>query len=153
LTLTNNVFVTDGEYPDQVVQAGTNGDVYRHNTFANGARIRLGNPNGCGLSSNVTIVDNVITGGLRLTEGQSTGTFTQNYNLIPGGGAGANTLSGSPVYAGGSQPSTFAGYALASTSLGYLAASDGTSIGIGQLAPKPPQVTVAPPSSLTATVK
>ena len=49
LTLTNNVFVTDGEYPDQIVQSGANGDVYRHNTFANGAKIRLGTyPNGCG---------------------------------------------------------------------------------------------------------
>lgn len=155
LTVTNNVFVTDGEYPDQIVQAGSSGDVYRHNTFANGAKIRLGNPNGCGLNSNVTITDNVLTGGLRLTEGQSSSAFTQNYNLVGSGGAvGGNSLSGSPVYVGGSKPTTFAGYALASSSLGYRAASDGTDMGIGMIPNSQPQPTKPnPPTFLSVVVK
>ena len=43
--ITNNVFVTDGEYPDQVVIGGGSNDVIRHNVFANGARVRIGKVN------------------------------------------------------------------------------------------------------------
>ena len=150
LTLTNNVFVTDGEYADQVVQGGSSGDVFSHNTFAGGARIWLGNPNSCsgGLNSSGTITDNIVTGGIRLTNGQTLSGFNVGYNLIPGGGTGTGTISGSPTYVGGSSPATFAGYALASNSLGRGAASDGKDIGIMATTTTAPTA----PTSLTATV-
>ena len=55
---------------------------------------------------------------------------------------------GSPTYVGGSSPTTWSGYALASTSLGHLKASNGTDIGItvGSV-PSPPAV-VSPPTNL-----
>jgi len=150
LTLTNNVFVTDGEYPDQLVQEGGRNDVITHNTFANGARIRFCNCNGTGFSSNETVTNNIVTGGIRLTEGQTTSTFTMDYNLIPGGGTGAHTISGSPTYVGGSSPTTFVGFALTSTSLGHLAASDGSDMGIKVAGSGG---SPAPPSTLSATVR
>ncbi|MGE5644762.1 MAG: hypothetical protein ACM336_03115 [Acidobacteriota bacterium] len=149
LTVKDNVFVTDGEYPDQVVQAGSSGDVYSHNTFANGARIRFGNPNGCGLNSNATITNNIITGGLRLTEGQSTGNFTISYNLMPSA-SGTQALTGQPTYSGGSLPNTLEGFALTSSSLGYRAASDGGDMGATL---KSMPAALAPPTNVAVTVR
>lgn len=151
LIVTNNVFWTDGEYPDQIVQAGAKGDVISHNTFAGGAEIRYGNPNGCGLSSNVTITNNILTGGFFFSEGQSSSSFSIDYQLMPGGGTGSHTISGSPTYVGGSTPTTRTGYQLASGSLGVGAASDHTDIGItitGTQAQAP-----APPTNLTGVVE
>jgi hypothetical protein len=128
MTLTDNVFVTDGEYPDQVVIGGGSGDVLRHNVFANGARIRIGRVN-VSASTNETVVDNVITGGFWFSESQSTSGFSLSNNL-GSGLQGTNNVSGSPSYAGGSAPTTWAGFALASGSLGTSKASDGGNIGI-----------------------
>jgi hypothetical protein len=138
MTVTNNVFVTDGEYPDQIVVGGQHNDVIDHNTFANGARIRFGNPNNTGLCSNETITNNIITGGFSLTDGQTASTFTEDYNLISGGGIGSHTINGSPTYVGGSLPTTYAGFQLTSGSLGHDAASNGTDIGIPVGGPPPP---------------
>jgi hypothetical protein len=151
LILTNNVFVTDGEYPDQVVQAGANGDTISHNTFAGGARIRYGNPNGCGLSSNIAVTNNILTGGVWFSDGQSSSGISMDYQLIAGGGTGSHTINGSPTYVGGSTPPTRVGYQLAAASLGVADASDGTDIGVsiaGTQAQAP-----APPSNLTAVVQ
>ena len=139
VAITNNVFLTDGEYPDQIVQEGGHNDVIRHNTFAGGARIRFGNPNGTGLSSNETVVDNIITGGLNLTDGQTSTTFTMSNNMGPGS-LGANSLNATPIYTGGTTPSTWSGFKLASNSPGVGRASDGTDIGItvGGTPPPPP---------------
>ena len=151
MILTNNVFVTDGEYPDQVVQAGANGDTISHNTFAGGARIRYGNPNGCGLSSNVTVTNNVVTGGFWFSEGQSSGSFNMDYQLIPGGGTGSHTINGSPIYVGGSTPAIRAGYQLAAGSPGGGSASDHTDIGVTITGTQPQAP--APPTNLTGVVQ
>jgi hypothetical protein len=131
-TYTNNVFVTDGEYPDQIVQTGPNGGTYDHNTFGNGAKIRFGDPNHCGLVTNVTLTNNIMSGGLDLTEGQGTSTFKISYNI---GTGGANAISGTPTYVGGSLPSTWTGWQLASGSVGKGAASDGKDVGATTFGP------------------
>jgi hypothetical protein len=95
MTLTNNVFVTDGEYPDQVVIGGGSGDVIDHNVFAGGARIRVGKVN-VGFSTNETITNNVIEGGVWYSEGQSASGFTVSNNPT------------SQSYAGGSGRCAFA---------------------------------------------
>jgi hypothetical protein len=128
-TYRNNVFVTDGEYPDQIVCGGCNGDTIDHNTFANGARIRMGKINTSSFSASETMTNNIISGGFNLTEGQTTGGLGIDYDLIPGGGGGGNGINGSPTYVGGSSPSSYVGYQLASTSLGKKAGSDGKDIG------------------------
>jgi hypothetical protein len=138
--MTDNVFVTDGEYPDQIVQSGSNAGTYNHNTFGNGARMRFGNPNGCGLATNVTLTNNISSGGLSLTNGQGTGGFTISFNM---GVGGSNVISGTPTYVGGSSPSTWAGWQLANGSAGKNAGNDGkdvgaTSYGTGTSAPLAP---------------
>jgi hypothetical protein len=147
-TYTNNVFVTDGEYPDQIVQTGPNGGTYSHNTFGNGARMRFGDPNGCGLVTNVTLMNNIVTGGLSLTNGQSTSTFVIGYNM---GFSGPNAISGTPTFVGGSLPSTWAGWRLAAGSAGKNAGSDGLDIGsnvFGQSTSAP-----APPTNVRVVVR
>jgi hypothetical protein len=118
--------VTDGEYPDQIVQTGPNGGTYNHNTFGHGASIRFGDPNGCGLVTNVTFTNNILTGGMNLTEGQSASTFTRTFNY---GAGGSTAISGAPTYVGGTYPSAWPGWQLAAGSTGKGAASDGRDIG------------------------
>lgn len=164
MTVTNNVFVQDpGSATSEVIEAGGNGDVFDHNTFAGtNTAPRFGNPNSCGLDTNITITNNILVNGIDLTDGQSASTFTENYNLIPGGGTGSHTISGLPTFTGGSSPTTYAGFALAPTSLGYLLASNGSNIGanVGSTStptsPSSPTGTgtttslPSPPTSLTA---
>jgi hypothetical protein len=130
MTVTDNVFDTDGEYPNQIVIGGGGGDVIEHNTFGNGASIRIGSVNVGPTAANETIKNNIITGELALTEGQSSSGWTIEYNLVEGATLGSHGIDGRPTYVGGgSEPSTWAGWELTSTSLGHDAASDGTDMG------------------------
>jgi hypothetical protein len=129
MTVTNNVFDTDGEYPQQVVIGGGSGDKIMHNTFSNNAAVRVGKVN-VGFSSNETITDNVLTGGIWFSESQSSAGMTVDYNLISGGGLGAHTINGSPTFVGGASPTTYSGFVLTTSSPGHLGASDGSDIGI-----------------------
>jgi len=130
MTVTSSVFDTDGEYPDQIVIGGGGGDVISHDTFGHGARVRIGHVNVGATASNETIANDVLTGGLELSEGQSSSGWTIEYNLVEDEVLGAHSIKGKPVYAGGgSEPSTWAGWALTSSSPGHLAASDGSDMG------------------------
>jgi hypothetical protein len=130
MTVTDNVFDTDGEYPNQIVIGGGGGDVIEHNTFGNGASIRIGSVNVGPTADDETIKNNIITGGIELTEGQSDAGWTIEYNLASGNEAGQHGVEGRPTYVGGgSEPSTWTGWELTSTSLGDDAASNGTNIG------------------------
>jgi hypothetical protein len=131
--VTNNVFVTDGSYPDQIVISGQDGGTFDHNTFHNGARMRFGNPNGCGLVTNVTLTNNIVTGELRLSEGQTKATFTIEFNN--GIGGGGHAIDGTPTFVGGSQPSTWQGFRLAADSIGKNAGGDGKDIGATEFGP------------------
>jgi hypothetical protein len=131
-TFSNNVVV--GNVSQQLMIGGGRGDVFDHNTFstANGGTIRFGNPNSCGLSANETVTNNILPNGLNLTEGQSTSSFTMSNNLSQAG-----------TYVGGSNPTTWAGYALAPNSPGKGGGTGGTDIGINvssntSSAPAPP---------------
>jgi hypothetical protein len=56
---------------------------------------------------------------------------SEDHNLVTdGGGTGAHDLTGTPGFAGGATPTTWAGFRLAPGSAGTLAASDGTDMGI-----------------------
>ncbi|MGA9286131.1 MAG: hypothetical protein WBV85_11895 [Solirubrobacteraceae bacterium] len=130
MTVSNCVFDTDGEYPDQIVIGGGGDDVITHDTFGHGARVRIGHVNVGATASNETVTDNVLTGGLELTEGQSSSGWTMEYNLVEGEVLGAHSIKGKPVYVGGgSEPSTWAGWTLTSASPGHLAAGDGGDMG------------------------
>lgn len=126
----NNVFDTDGEYPNQIVIGGGGHDVFNHNTFGHGASIRIGHVNVGATASNETITNNILTGGISLTEGQSSNAWTMNNNLVEDETLGSNSVKGKATYAGGgSEPSTWVGWELVGGSLGFDAASNGTNIG------------------------
>lgn len=150
-TITNNVFVTDGEYPDQIVLfvCGNKNNVIEHNTFANGANVRFVN-DGCGSNVYEKVYNNIVTGSVRADSGLSMSTATVGYNLTPGSLAGTNNLVGRPTYTGGSAPSSWTGYQLTSSSLGYKSASNGTDRGTGVFGPVSTTATTTTTASLPA---
>jgi hypothetical protein len=147
LTFTNNVLVKDpNSAANALMIGGGKGDVFDHNTLGNSSTdIRFGNPNNCGVSSNETVTNNILQAGINLTDGQSSSSISQSYNL---GGSGTGSISGTPSYVGGSSSNTMAGFQLVASSVGVGKASDGTNMGatFGGT-----QTVLAPPSSVTAT--
>lgn len=109
-----------------------------HNTFATTEPIEYGNDHNGNPSSNFTFTGNATMDGVpSLNPGQPAPGLTEDYNLLSGGsGAGAHDISGSPTFSGGSSPSSFAGFALASGSLGY-GMDAGTSMGVDDMSVTP----------------
>jgi hypothetical protein len=138
-----NVFDLKG-YPYGIVMNNWKNALIRHNTFKYGTSCSW---NSCGTlwvrgCVNLVIEDNVI-GELKV----DSGSFTEDYNLITvGGTAHGHTIVGSPVYVGGANPTTLAGFQLTPASPGYKAASDGTDMG----APVPSGQSSSPPSPPTS---
>jgi hypothetical protein len=128
LHLINNVFNQGtGSAQSAVAISGTNGDTLIHNTFSASTEVQIYGGNlGCSNTS-VTMRDNVMRGGCSITGSG----HTISNNLVSGGGAcvGANGISGSPIFVGGANPATWAGFMLTAASLGHLAASDGLDTG------------------------
>jgi len=122
---TDNVFISDGEYLDQIVMTGTNAGTYTNNTLVNSSIRFLSN--GCGFATNAVLRNNIIRQGLNLDAGQTTSSFTMSNNN--GISQGTNNISGTPTFVGGSTPSTWAGFQLSAASVGRNAGSDGTDIG------------------------
>jgi hypothetical protein len=119
--------VGNGSYPWAIVDGGGRNDVIDHNTFANGWTVEVGQSNAKANASNERVTNNIMTGGLTILAPQSAGGIAQDYNL---GVSGTHSVSGTPAYVGGSRPSTYAGYRLASGSAGAGKASDGSNLGI-----------------------
>lgn len=142
-TITNNVL----ERISTAVLGGQQTGIVFHNTVYD-------NVISCGVTHqgnacNATITNNISTGLLFV------GTNPPNdYNLCtqgPCGGSGTHNLTGTPTYVGGSSPSTYAGFALTSSSLGHAAGSDGKDMGTivsGSISSQP-----NPPTGLTAAVQ
>ena len=83
-----------------------------------------------GYPANNLIRDNVFTdpdNGITDSSGANWGTQDHNLNS---GLSGSGNITGTPVWAGGSSPTSYGGYHLAPGSPGKSAASDGTDIGI-----------------------
>ena len=142
LTMTNNVCTSssDASHAGQISPSGL---TFKHNTIASPLAINIGNDSHGTSSSNIVSTNNIFNGGLVVNGGQNvTGTFTQDYNLCYSGGcSGSHSLSGTPTYVGGANPTTWAGFALTSTSKGHASASDGLDMGItvsGSTPPPPP---------------
>jgi hypothetical protein len=76
--------------------------------------------------SGTVVVDNVATG---VTVMNGSTVAARHHNLLRQNSA-AGDLLGTPAFAGGASPTSYAGYALAAGSPGKRAASDGTDIGI-----------------------
>jgi hypothetical protein len=136
--ITNNVFdnptyrCTEGIYGD--------GTVFDHNTFDCEVNISS-------TTTNVNFTNNIMgpssLAQLTFYPTDACCTFkTLDYNLHASGAyngrpTGSHDIIGSPIYIGGTEPSTYAGWALASNSPGVGRASDGTNLGaaLGSVGP------------------
>jgi hypothetical protein len=102
-----------------------------HNTIISAAGSQYGNDHNSNPSSNVTFTNNIFPSQPSQNPGQPvSGTFLSDYNLCGSSCTGSHSMTGTPVYVGGSSPTTYAGYALASGSMGKVAANDAIDIGI-----------------------
>jgi len=127
------------------IQLGSdNGSIVRHNTLPDGACefnkrcgiITLGSKPGLPGGRETIITDNIL-GEIAFTGGSAT-TAEENFNLLAVvGGRGLKDVRGKPTYLGGTAPTSYAGFALASGSRGKGDASDGSDRGarIGAVAP------------------
>jgi hypothetical protein len=135
-TIAYNVFdnptyrCVEGEYG--------NGSVFTHNTF--NCEVNIGQDHGGDKTTNVTFTDNVFgpSSNAQFTFYPSESTFgsfkTLDYNLhasgaYSGASNGSHDITGAPTYAGGTDPSTYTGWTLTSSSLGVSKANDGTNMG------------------------
>jgi hypothetical protein len=132
----------DGCYQDIAVMDDSN-SVIAHNVFQAGTgeagpigQVMLGGKTSEGAGSGTVIRDNVYVS-VANGDGGLNATYLENHNLCSVAcgdaydqGTGAGDITGTPVFAGGSVPSTFAGFALAPGSPGIGGASDGSNIGI-----------------------
>ena len=104
-----------------------------HNVFSFGYCLpNYSQYNECGVvglaggGSGTLVRDNILT-----SFGINGSTFSEDHNLCHDSGCnGTGDITGTPIFVGGSTPTTFAGFALAQGSSGIGAASDGTNMGI-----------------------
>jgi hypothetical protein len=138
--ISNNVWVCppSGNYPYPAAIPGTPGAVFTHNVIAGPCQLELGKDNQCEDSTGAAVRDSLWTNGnpgvhignLNSCSPPPDGVFTENHNLNCGCGGGTGDLTATATFAGGSSPTTWEGWALASGAAGKGAASDGTDIGI-----------------------
>lgn len=132
----NNVISGDrGGYPYAVTIWSDDGSVIRHNTFADGdcmfnlrcGIVSIGSKSGQPAGRGTVIEDN-IANDISVGGGQASATRSNNM-LFGGSPRGSGEFRGKPVFVGGSAPTSRAGYALAPSSPGIGAASDGLDVG------------------------
>jgi hypothetical protein len=156
-SITDNVMLGSG-YVSAVQLGSQDGTQFRHNTVKN-IQVQTGSKVGGSASRNVVVQDNAFAQGADLNPSQGSGCSNcpTSYNLFATSGAasGSNTVVGTPVFTGGSSPTTYSGYQLASNSPGKANASDGADRGIRTSGsppppPPPPGDTTAPETTITS---
>ena len=126
--ITNNVFINSGEGSSCGDCAGS---TWTHNTVTRG----MWGINGKTLSgSNALVRDNIFLGSSGFTFNQNgtlgcTSNCIATHNLFKSSGSGTNNLIGTPTFTGGASPATWAGWQLATGSLGMKAGTDGQDMG------------------------
>jgi hypothetical protein len=106
-----------------------------------------GDPAGVG----TVVADNIATD-ISLVSGSTVA--TEDYNLLRTPGSGPHDITGGPTFVGGTTPTTLAGFALGTGSLGKGAAADGSDLGARVTTPPTtPDTTIdsGPASSTTST--
>jgi hypothetical protein len=163
-TITQNVFVGNSDYGPSIQFGSHINDVITHNTIINvGVQLNKKTENTT-KSSNVLVRDNILVNSdINTYDGNgvascSNCTIDHNQFSSSGYASGTNNIIGSPTFIGGSSPTTMAGYQLASSSIGYHAATDSTNMGSnytgGGTVPSPtpsPTVTASPTPTPTPT--
>lgn len=139
--ITNNVFNGTGiTYPDKIQFGSSNNHIFDHNTLIE-VRASFDSKLGEPASTNAILRHNLMAGG-------------STFKLNGGGGCTGctqtNNLSGTPTFVGGANPSTFSGFKLTSSSIGYQQAPGPLDIGINDTSGPdvtPPTVSGTVPSS------
>jgi hypothetical protein len=121
LTIKNNVFNGSGvSYAYKIQLGSASNAVFNHNTLVN-ASAAFDSKTGSPASYNVTAQNNIFASG-------------SGYKTSGGSGCSSCTISsnltGTPTYVGGTNPTTFTGFQLTSSSQGYKAATDGYDMGV-----------------------
>lgn len=145
LRLVNNVFDESfGGNGSQPVQCGScTNTTFRHNTVIIGANnstgVNFDSKTGNPASSNVLVEDNIfINTGIDVLGGSGCVTCTVQYNLFTVSGdvtpgstkvVSVNNIVATPVFVGGSRPTTWAGWQLTTASPGHNAGNDGLDMG------------------------
>ncbi|WP_445149191.1 Ig-like domain-containing protein [Baekduia sp. Peel2402] len=149
--VSNNVMVGSGDYQPAVQFGHHNGSTFIHNTTKN---IDVNTYVVSGDSSpnrNMVSRDNIVINGSLNASGCSA--CTVSYNLFTSGSTGTNAITGTPVFVGGTAPTTYAGWALKDGSPGKANASDGTDRGInvsGGTPVDPPADTTPPDTTIAS---
>jgi hypothetical protein len=132
ITITNNVF---GVGNGQIQLLGIVGGTFAHNTIKSSFGVWQGAKNGDPTTKNITYNNNLLIG-VSISDGggdqhgcASGCTYDHNLFSSSGNARGTNNIIGSPAFVGGSNPTTWSGYSLTSSSIGYKAATDGNDIG------------------------
>jgi hypothetical protein len=157
--ITDNVFIADGDGYSQPIQLGSHvGTLFAHNLAKNmevHVHAKDGNPPG---RDNI-MRDNVLVNAEFVAPAEGCDGCVISHNLFTKGGqaSGSDTVIGNPVLAGGRNPTSWEGWALAPGSPGTRDASDGTNRGIRLSAGAPetsgPPGAAAPPGPGSPTAR
>lgn len=133
INISNNVFgASDSPQPIQL--GAVQGLSYLHNTHVGNWNVAQGAKAGMTLNSNANYQNNIFVGVKILDSGTQPGCSpgcTYDHNLFSSSSLarGTNNIIGLPTFSGGSNPTSWAGYLLTSSSLGYKVATDGNDMG------------------------
>jgi hypothetical protein len=149
--IANNVFDGDGSYRPAIQLGSQHGSQFVHNTVRKVDVFMDRKNDSTDNSANGLLRDNVLVNGTINTPSSKCSNCTVSHNLFSSASqaAGTNVVAGVPVFAGGANPTSWAGFALAAGSKGKGDASDGTDrgvnpAGVGAPAPTPSLPSPAP---------
>ena len=152
--ITNNVFIASSGNNGIQLGTHTNGS-FIHNTVKNitvnmDKKVENSTPSQNAVGRNNIMINStfktVDSGG---NAACSNCTFDRNLFNSSGNAKGTNNIIGTPTFIGGTSPTTWAGYQLTSSSLGYQAATDGKDMGATSFGPgTPPPAVLAAPTNL-----
>ena len=153
-TITNNVFGPSATNEQKLQLGSVQGLTFTHNTVKGNFVVAQGAKSGSARNSNATYTNNIFDGTSIADTGDQPGCATNcvyqsNLFTSSSNARGTANLIGKPTYTGGASPTTWAGLALAATSLGYRTALDSHDMGIGYYGPGTTVIAVVPaPTSL-----
>jgi hypothetical protein len=124
VTITNNVFASNGYAYSILSGEGAANWLISHNVFVETVKMDYNSPNGSGNVMRDNVWVSSAGGAIDAGSGVS---YDHNLNS---GMSGKGNITGTPVFVGGSNPSSYTGYCLAPRSRGTFAASDGGNMGI-----------------------
>jgi len=152
--ITNNVFISNTSGNFGIALGSHKSPTFTHNTVKNMTVSMDKKVESSVLTQNGLARDNIMINSSFKTR-DSAGNAgcsgcTLDHNLFSSSSiaAGSNNIIGNPTFVGGSNPTTWEGYQLTSSSLGYRAASDGKDMGSTTIGSGTSTVSLAPPGNL-----